>query len=71
MTTKHNRNVKVGDRVKLETGETGTVVSIQESKNESFPYVYEVKTKTLIHVTNNVTPLKQSLAKLISITLNQ
>lgn len=63
--------IKIGDKVKLESGEVGTVISAQASDNKSFPYVYEVKTKNYVHVTNKVTLVKKSLAKLINITLNQ
>jgi preprotein translocase subunit YajC len=63
--------IKIGDKVKLESGEVGTVISAQATDSKSFPYVYEVKTESSVHVTNNVTLVKKSLAKLISITLNQ
>jgi len=71
MTTKHPMKIKVGATVKLKNGEMGTVMSVEETDSKLFPYVYEVKTKTSIHVTNDVKPLKKSLARLISITLNQ
>jgi hypothetical protein len=66
-----SRPIKIGDKVKLESGEMGTVISAQASDNNSFPYVYEVKTESSVHVTNNVTLVKKSLAKLMNITLNQ
>lgn len=66
-----SKTIKIGDKVKLGSGEIGTVISAQASENKSFPYVYEVKTESSVHVTNNVALVKKSLAKLMSITLNQ
>lgn len=63
--------IKIGDVVKTLDGNIGEVVSISESGNDSFPFVYEVECQGVVHVTNEVTRIKPTtLADLISITHN-
>lgn len=63
--------IKIGDVVKTLDGNIGEVVSISESGNDRFPFVYEVECNGVLHVTNKVTRIKlTTLADLISITHN-
>jgi hypothetical protein len=67
-----SNTISEGDLVRLENGETGTVVSVSSTENRSYPFVYEVQTDNVTHVTNNVQTINKArnLATLISITHN-
>ena len=63
---------KVGDKVKTTDGKIGTVVSVSDSGNEKYPFVYEVDCKGTLHVTNEVKPLKRlKIADLVGLYHNQ
>jgi len=67
-----NITIKEGDKVRLETGEIGTVVSVNNTGNLSYPFVFEVQANDILHITNNVRKINKlrNLATLISIAYN-
>jgi len=71
--SKLSNAISKGDLVQLESGKIGTVISVSSTENKSYPFVYEIQTDNVTHVTNNVRIINKSknLATLISITHNK